>query len=101
MDEQKESQIKDYYKSHQQSQYSRNYYKMYKDRFKKYYETYKKNKLNKENSNFRKPNKVKKTKRELEVIKWNRRLANNEIKRLEFIKQIQQEQNLKEEQEQK
>ena len=30
-----ENQIKDYHKSYQQSQYSRNYYKMYKDRFKK------------------------------------------------------------------
>jgi hypothetical protein len=91
MDEENKSQLKDYYKSYQQSEYSRNYYKMYKDRFKKYYETYKKNKLNTENGNIRKPNKIKKTRRELDVIKWNRRLANNERKKLEFIKQLQQE----------
>lgn len=92
-----ENQIKDYHKSYQQSQYSRNYYKMYKDRFKKYYENYKKNKNSKENGTFRKPNKIKKSKRELEVIKWNRRLANNEMKRLEYINQLQEEGILKEE----
>lgn len=91
MDEQNESQIKEFQKIYQQSQYSRNYYKMYKEKFKKYYETYKKNKLNEENGVFRNPNKVKKTRRELDVINWNRKLANNERRRLEFIKKLQDE----------
>lgn len=91
MDEQNESQIKEFQKIYQQSQYSRNYYKMYKEKFKKYYETYKKNKLNEENGVFHNPNKVKKTRRELDVINWNRKLANNERRRLEFIKKLQDE----------
>lgn len=93
----KEDKIKEYYKKYQKahrakySEYSRNYYHQHKDRFKKYYETYKKNKLAKENGTFEKPCKPKKTKRELETARWNRKLLKNEERRLAFIEQLKQQ----------
>lgn len=93
----KEDKIKEYYKKYQKahrekySEYSRNYYHLHKERFKKYYETYKKNKLAKENGTFEKPEKPKKTKRELDKARWERKIRKNEERRLAFIEQLKQQ----------
>ena len=92
----KEDKTKEYYKKYQKahrekySEYSKNYYHLHKDRFKKYYETYKKNRLAKENGSFIKPDKPKKTKRELDKVRWERKLQKNEAKRLAFIEHLKQ-----------
>ena len=90
----KEDKIKEYYKKYQKAhrskytEYSRNYYYLHKDRFKKYYETYKKNKLAKENGTFEKPDKPKKTKRELDKARWDRKIQKNEERRLAFVEHL-------------
>jgi hypothetical protein len=79
----KDEKTKEYYKK-----YSKNYYQLHKDKFKKYYETYKQNKLEKQQGTFVKPVKPKKTKRELNAIKWERKVKKNEQKRLAFIEKL-------------
>lgn len=70
--------LKNYYKK-----YSKTYYQQHKEKFKKYYETYKKNKLEKHIGV-----KKKKTKRELEIIKWERKLKKLEEKKLAYIEKL-------------
>lgn len=90
----KEDKLKEYYKNYQKShrskysEYSRNYYHQNKEKFKKYYETYKKNKLAKANGTYEKQEKPKKTKRELERLRWERKMQKNEEKRLAFIEYL-------------
>lgn len=72
-------------------EYSKNYYQLNKDKFKKYYETYKKNKLEKQKGIFVKPVKVKKTKHEKDMLKWERKNKKNEERRLAFIEQLKLE----------
>lgn len=82
----KSDKMKEYYKK-----YSKTYYQLNKDKFKKYYETYKKNKLEKQQGTFVKPEKPKKTKREMNAIKWERKIKKNEKKRLAFIEKLKEE----------
>lgn len=82
----KADKMKEYYKK-----YSKTYYQLNKDKFKKYYETYKKNKLEKQQGIFTKPVKSKKTKRELNAIKWEKKIKKNEKRRLAFIEKLKTE----------
>lgn len=69
-------------------EYSRNYYNLHKDKFKMYYETYKKNKMEKLNGTFVKPIKHKKTKRELEILRWERKERKLEERKKWFIEEL-------------
>ena len=90
----KEDKTKEYYKKYQKehrkkySEYSKKYYHLHKDKFKQYYNTYKKNKADKENGTFTKPERPKKTKRELEAIRWEKKIKKNEERRLAFIEHL-------------
>lgn len=79
---------KDEKKDTKNREYSRNYYNLHKEKFKKYYETYKKNKLEKLNGTFVPPVKIKKSKRELEALKWERKNRKLEERKKWFIEEL-------------
>lgn len=83
---------KDYIKKHREkySEYSRNYYNLNKEKYKQYYETYKKVRLAKKKGTYIPAHREKKTKRELDKIRWERRLRKNEERRLAFIEELKQ-----------
>jgi hypothetical protein len=81
---------KDYIRKHREkySEYSRNYYNQNKEKYKKYYETYKKVRLAKKKGTYIPAHREKRTKRELETLRWERKLRKNEERRLAFIEHL-------------